>query len=201
MRLGISDGLIHQPSIQFLVALHAKPRREEALAHQPDLVLDLPLLPARRRRASDRLDQIVPAHLGEAAVVGALLADEDRLDRCLHVVVDAARAGALEEGECPVMRVEHHLLALARIGPHEQHAAVAEPDMRDLHGDGHAVDQHDLVAPVELVGLAWREAQRHVGFRCRRPAHLAPRLGIAPDRVVAAVVPGTAQRLEHPDQR
>ena len=31
------------------------------------------------------------------------------------------------------MGVEHHLLALARIGPHEQHPAVAQPDMRHLH--------------------------------------------------------------------
>jgi hypothetical protein len=31
---------------------------------------------------------------------------------------------------------------------------MAEPDVRHLHGDGHAVQQHDLVAPVELVGLA-----------------------------------------------
>ena len=41
-------------------------------------------------------------------------------------------------------------------------AAVAEPDVRHLHGDGHAVDQYDLVAPVELVGLAGRKAQRHI---------------------------------------
>ena len=163
MRLGIGDALVEQPGVQLLVALHPQPRREEALAHQPDLVLDLPLLPARRRRAGDRIDQIVAAHLQEAAIVGALLADEDRLHRRLHVVVDAARAGALEEGERPVVGVEHHLLRLARIGPHEQHPAVAEPDMRDLHRHRRAVDQHDLVAPVELVGLARREAQRHEG--------------------------------------
>ena len=164
--------LIEQPGVQLVVALDPQPRREEALAHQPDLVLDLTLLPARRRRAGDRLDQVVAAHLQEAAIVGALLADEDRLHRRLHVVVDAARAGALEEGERPVVGVEHHLLRLARIGPHEQHPAVAEPDMRHLHRHRHAVDQDDLVAPVELVGLARREAQRHVGFRRRCAALL-----------------------------
>jgi putative transposase len=41
--------------------------------------------------------------------------------------------------ERPVMRVEHHLLALARIGADIQHPAVAEPDMRDLHPHGYAV--------------------------------------------------------------
>jgi hypothetical protein len=103
----------------------------------------------------------VAAHLQEAPIVGALAADEDRLHRGLHVVVDPARAGPLEEGERPVVGVEHHLLALARIGPHEQHPRVTEPNVRDLHGRGDAVDQDDLVAPVELVGLARIEAQRH----------------------------------------
>jgi hypothetical protein len=76
------------------------------------------------------------AHLQEAAIVEAILADEDGLDRGLHVVVDAAAAGALEQGERPVVGVEHHLLRLPRIGTHEQHAAVAEPDMGDMIGSG-----------------------------------------------------------------
>jgi hypothetical protein len=65
------------------------------------------------------------AHPLEAAVELAVLADQDRFDRRLHVVVDAARAGPLEEGEGTVVRVEHHLLGLAWVGPHEQHPAVA----------------------------------------------------------------------------
>jgi hypothetical protein len=94
------------------------------------------------------------AHLQKAAVELPLLADEHRLHRRLHIVVDAAGAGPFEESERPVMGVEHHLLALTRIGPNEQHAAVAEPQVRDLHLDGDAIDQDDLVAPVELIGLA-----------------------------------------------
>jgi hypothetical protein len=159
--LGVGDRLVEQPGVQLLIALRPDARREEALAHQPDLVLDLSLLPARGRRAGHRVDQVVAAHLQEAPIVGALAADEDRLHRGLHVVVDPARAGPLEEGERPVVSVEHHLLGLARIGPYEQHARVAEPDMGDLHRHRRAVDQHDLVAPVELVGLARIEAQRH----------------------------------------
>jgi hypothetical protein len=62
------------------------------------------------------------------------------------------------------MGVEHHLLALARIGPNEHHPAMAETDGRDLHLHGHAVDQDDLVAPIELVGLARREDERHIGI-------------------------------------
>ena len=98
------------------------------------------LLPTRRWRAGGRLNQVVPAHPQEAAVELTVLADEHGVDRGLHVVVDAARAGALEEGEGTVVRVEHHLLGLARIGPHEQHPAVAQPDMRHLDGDRRAVD-------------------------------------------------------------
>src|SRR5262249_54371806 len=97
--------------------------------------------------------------------------------------------------------VEHHLLRLPWVGPHEQHATMAEPDMRDLDRDGHAVDQHDLVAPVELVGLARRKAQWHIGLRRRRPTLLAPALGVTPDRVVAAVIARGTQRLEYADQR
>ena len=76
VRLGVGDAAVEQPGVQLLVARHPQPRREEALAHQPDLVLDLALLPARRRRAGDRLDQVVAAHLQEAAVVLPVLADE-----------------------------------------------------------------------------------------------------------------------------
>jgi hypothetical protein len=85
------------------------------------------------------------AHPQKTAVVLAVLADEDAINRRLHVVVDAARAGPLEEGECAVVCVEHHLLGLARVGPHEQHPAVAQPDVRHLHSDRRAVDQHDFV--------------------------------------------------------
>jgi hypothetical protein len=106
------------------------------------------------------------AHLQEAAIVEPVLADEDRFHRRLHVIVDAAPAGSLEEGERPIVRIKHHLLRLARIGAHEQHAAVAEPDMGDLHSDRHAVQHDDLVAPVELEGLPRREGQRHVRTRC-----------------------------------
>jgi hypothetical protein len=41
--------------------------------------------------------------LQEAAIIEAALANKDRLYRRLHVVVDAASAGALEQSERPVM--------------------------------------------------------------------------------------------------
>lgn len=73
------------------------------------------------------------------------------------------------------MGVEDHLLALARIDPpHEQHARVTKPDVRHLYLGRHAVDDDDLVAPVELVSLAGREAQRHIGVGCDRGLLAAP---------------------------
>ena len=59
MRLGVGDALVHQPGVQLIVGLDPKPRGEEALAHQTDLVLDLALLPARGRRAGHRVNQMV----------------------------------------------------------------------------------------------------------------------------------------------
>jgi hypothetical protein len=86
MRLGVSDALIEHPGVQLVVALEPKPRREEPLAHQSDLVLHLSLLPAGCRRAGDRVDEIVAAHLQETAIVETILAGEDRFHCRLHVM-------------------------------------------------------------------------------------------------------------------
>jgi hypothetical protein len=140
------------------------------------------------------------AHLQEAAIVLAILTGEDRLHCGLHVVVDAAPTGALEECERPFVRVEHHLLRLARIGAHEHHPAVAEAEMRDLHDRRHPVHHNDLVAPVELIGLARRKRQRHKGIRRRACIRLRPASRITADGVIAAVVSERPQLLENPDQ-
>ncbi|SDK09061.1 hypothetical protein SAMN05428953_111147 [Mesorhizobium muleiense] len=99
------------------------------------------------------------------------------------------------------MRVEHHLLRLARIGPHEEHAAVAEPHVRDLHCHRHAVEQDDLVTPVELVGLARCKTQRNVGLGHGAAAFRRPALSMPPPRTVAAVIAEAAKLLENTDQR
>jgi hypothetical protein len=112
--------------------------------------------------------------------------DADGLHRRLYVVVDAASAGALEQREGPVVGVEHHLLRLARIGPHEQHAAVTQPDMGDLHDHRHSAQQDDLVAPVELVGFPRTKAQWDIGCSRRLPMLLGPSPGVTAHSVVAA---------------
>src|SRR6266700_1402682 len=191
MRLGVGDAFIEQPRVHLVIGLEPQPWCEEALTDEPDLVLDLTLLPPRSRRAGYRLEEIMTAHLQEAAIVEAALADEDRLHRRLHVVVDAASAGPLEQSKGPVVRVEHHLLRLAWISAHEQHAAVTEPDMGDLHDHRHAAQQNDFVAPVELVGFAWRKAQRHIDRGRRGTVLLGPSFGVATHGVVAPVIAAT----------
>src|SRR5690606_15388141 len=74
------------------------------------------------------------------------------------------------------------------------------PDVGHLHGRRHAVDQDDLVAPVELVGLARRVVERHIGFRRHGSPVLRPALGVASYRIVAAVVTETPKLLVNPDQ-
>ncbi len=83
------------------------------------------------------------------AIVVTVLADEDRLHRRLHVVLDAALACTLEQRKCPVVGIEHHLLRLARIGTHEQHPAMAEPDMSGLHSHRHAAQKNDFMVRLD----------------------------------------------------
>ena len=108
---------------------------------------------------------MVGTHLLEAAVVVPLLTHEHRAHRRLHVVVDAALADPAEEAERALVRLEHHLLALAREDLDQLHAAVTQPHVRRLHPDRGTLQDRVFVAPVELVGLARIEDQRHIGLR------------------------------------
>ena len=92
------------------------------------------------------------------------------------------------------------LLALAHIGAGEHHATVAKPDMGNLHRDRHAANQHDLMAPVELVCLARRIIERHIGICRDRPTGLRPGLGIASDSIVTARIAKGANLLVNADQ-
>ncbi len=141
------------------------------------------------------------AHLQKAAIVLPVLADKHRLHRCLHVVVDAACAGALEEGKRPLVGVEHHLLRLARAGANEHHAAVAQANVRDRHRHRDAAHQDDFVAPVELVGLTRRERQRHIRLGRLSGVLPAPKPGIAANCGVAAVVAQPSPLLEEANER
>ena len=97
---------------------------------------------------------------------------------------------------------EDHLLALAGEDLNQPHAAVAEPHLRGLHPGRRPRQTRVLVAPVELVGLARIEDQRHVGLRRRQqPPTAPPRPGVATNRVIAALIAQGRQVLVDPQQR
>ena len=73
--------------------------------------------------------------------------------------------------------------------------------MRDLDRHRDTVDQHDLVAPVELIGLARLEAQRHESRRHPRAFLAPPGRRVSPDGVIPALVAEPAEILEDPQQR
>ena len=75
------------------------------------------------------------------------------------------------------------------------------PDVRDLHSRRHPVHHNNLVAPVELIGLARRERQRNISIRRRARIRLRPGARIAADGVITAVVSERPQLFENPDQR
>src|SRR5690554_2783620 len=111
-------------------------------------------------------------------------------------VVDTSRAGAAEEGERLVVGVKYHLLRLTRVGPNEEHPAVAEADVRHLHRGRRAIDHYDLMAPVELVGFPRIEAQRHIGRGRCHLFLLGPGGRVSPDRIIATVISSSPEFLE-----
>lgn len=68
-RAALALGL--EPAIELLKAAETGTRAEDIIARVANLIFDLSLLPARRRRASHGLDQIMRAHLLEATIEAA----------------------------------------------------------------------------------------------------------------------------------
>jgi len=80
-------------------------------------------------------------------------------------------------------------------------AAAWREGVRHLRPRRHAVDDNALVAPVELVGLAWRKGERRVGFRRLLGTAPLERPSIAAHRVVAALIAVEPQHLVDPLER
>src|SRR5271154_1021630 len=139
---------------------------------------------------------MVRAHLQEAPIILARLADEDRLHRRLHVVVDAAPADPAIEQERLVVGVEDQLLGLPEVHAHKRHAAVRQLHVRRLDHQRQTPERDRLVTPVELVRLARGKAHRYERLG-RNPCPLVP-----PDlhepmhAVVGAIIAAPAQLLE-----
>lgn len=89
-----------------------------------NVFLDLPFLPARSRIAELRCKDVVVRHRKEPDVDLSLLAPADAIDRCLHIIVDAASRDAAEHTEAVPMGVKQHLVRLQQIRPDQKRATV-----------------------------------------------------------------------------
>jgi hypothetical protein len=92
--------------------------------------------------------------------------------------------------------VANQFLGLAEIGAHERHAAVRQLHMRGLDHQRQPGQRDRLMAPVELICLAWREAQRNISLD-RNPRLLSPpSLGKPMHAIVRTVIAAPAQLFE-----
>ena len=86
------------------------------------------------------VEQVVRAHHGEARVDGAALALQDLVDGRAHVVVDTAPCHAAKGGEAARVRIEQHLVALARVGHEPEGTAGAQLHVGHLDTPVNATD-------------------------------------------------------------
>ena len=199
MGLGPCQATVLKPCVKIGITLETRSRHEEPSPDYANLVLDLSLLPAGRRGAGDRLDKVMAAHLLETPIISTVTANKDRVYRSLHIVVNSTGTGTAEENERLVMGIEDHLLRLSRIGSHKQHPAVAQSNMGHLHGRRHTVYQHDLMAPVELIGFARIKTERNI-CGCRRFLFfLGPCSCVTSNGIVATTISKSAEFLKDPD--
>lgn len=129
----------------------------------PDVLLDLPLLPARGDLEQLGVKQIVAYHRAEPRVGLAHLAGAPPVNGGPHVVVNTAAWNAAPRNERVMVRVEQHLVGLQQIGPHEEGAAVAELELCDLQLGTLAVDDGPVLATVELERFPGRKPERNEG--------------------------------------
>ena len=99
----------------------------------------------------------------EAAIELPVFAREDRFNHGLQVIVNHSLRRAAEEGERPIVGVEHHLLRLAQIRHHEGLTTVGKAEVRHLYALHGAVQFNVLVAPIELDRP--RQARMRAGRR------------------------------------
>jgi hypothetical protein len=96
------------------------------------------------------------------------------------------------------MSVEHQLLGLAEVGAHERHAAVRQLHVCRLDHQWQTLQRDRLVAPVELIRLAWGKTQRHECLGRNPCPFVPPCLDEPVHAVVRAVIAAPAQLLEQP---
>ena len=123
---------LFQPVIQGIQRGKARDGLPEPVASILDVLLDLPLLPARRGIAELGLEQVVTGHRLEADVDITLLAATDLVYSGPHIVIDAAPWNATEHTEGMGVGVEQHLVGLQEIRADDEGSGIAELGVGDL---------------------------------------------------------------------
>jgi len=123
---------LFQPGVQCGEVRKVRHPLEHLVTGIPDILLDLPLLPARCRIAELRLIDIVVRHGEEAHVDLPLLAAADAINRCAHIVVNPPRRHTTEDPERVAVGIEQHLMRLQGVSSKKKGAAVRQLDMRHL---------------------------------------------------------------------
>ena len=154
---------LFQPVVQVTKRGKAGNGLPEPVASILDVLLDLPLLPARCWIAKLGLEQVVAGHCLEADVDIPLLAATDLVYGGPHIVIDAAPWNATEHAEGMVVGVEQHLVGLQEIGADDEGLGIAELGMRDLQLGAFIANDCPILGPVELEGFSRFKAQRNEG--------------------------------------
>jgi hypothetical protein len=136
-------------------------RDPEPVTSVLDILLDLPLLPARGWIAELGIEQIVAGHGREACIDLPRLAGAHAVHGVLHIVVNAAPRHAAQHPEGMLMRIEQHLMGLQRIGAHDKSAAVRQLEVRNLQLCPLPAQHCPVLAPVELECVIRLKDQKH----------------------------------------
>ena len=96
------------------------------------VLLDLALLPARRRSAERRLEQVMTGHGDEARVDRSRCAAAHLIDRSLHVVVQAPGRYSAQDRQRMMVRIEQHLVGFLSVGAQDKRPTMGQLEVRDL---------------------------------------------------------------------
>ncbi len=148
------EASLFQPGIQCRKIGKARRRLPKPVSRILNILLDLPLLPTRRRIAELRLEDIMVRHGEKPQVDPPFLAATDAIHRRPHIVVDASLRDATQDAKPMPVEVKQHLVGLQHISPNQEGPAVRQLDMGDLKLRAIAGQNGKVLAPVELESFA-----------------------------------------------
>ena len=89
-----------------------------------NVLLDLAFLPTSRRVTKLGLKDIMAGQRQESSIDLPLFAPANAINRCAHVIVDAAPRHAPKHPEPMHMGIKQHLVGLQRIGAQQKRPAM-----------------------------------------------------------------------------